>query len=119
MSEKSTFPTKTDRVTILTYGGKDQSVWSDWSRSYVNVDTVQHWQLEFDGQFIADTSAPHHLRKWEELAALANGTYRSFVLDRDFSTCPLCTGYKNHLILQMEQAQGACLACKPLENHVV
>lgn len=46
------------RIKISTYGGGE---------------TVQHWTLHFDGEFLADTSAPHHVAKWEELKKAVDG----------------------------------------------
>jgi hypothetical protein len=61
MTESPNFPPK-DRVRITTYGG-------EWKNEY---QTVQHWQLTFDGLFLCDTSVPEYAEKWKELAWRAN-----------------------------------------------
>ena len=48
------------RLHISTYGGKPRG----------GFHTVRHWQLSFDGLFLCDTDAPHHVSKWLELVDL-------------------------------------------------
>lgn len=58
-----------ERIRITTYGG-------ELTRNSMGglgpYRSVQHWQLHFDDLFLMDTSAPHHVAKWRELAALVN-----------------------------------------------
>jgi len=55
----------------------------DWSKvlpplraeisTYGGGITSQHWQLRVDGEFIADTCAPHHLALWQRIVDAING----------------------------------------------
>jgi hypothetical protein len=49
-------------------------IWTKEPEIINGFSTVQHWQLMFDGFFIADTSVPEHLDKWKELMQLVNNS---------------------------------------------
>lgn len=51
---------------VTTYGGERVHEWS-------NTRTVQHWQLEVDGRFIADTSIPSDAELFQRIAQVWNG----------------------------------------------
>ena len=81
------------RARITTYGGEPVNDQPGAARS------MQHWQLEVDGQFIADTSARHELPVWEAIVEAINGTPAVTELDL---ACRLVMTTRGHTMASID-----------------